>query len=93
MEYLQHHLRKGNTESMVDAFLEQMNITVVPFGKKEAVEEAKSSAQNPDHSQNVRDYAIGATAISLGAKLVTNNIDDFKWMDDVITPDEILKKH
>lgn len=91
MEYLQHHLRKGNTESMVDAFLEQMNITVVPFGKEEAAQEAKSSTKNPD-TQNPRNYAIGATAISIGAKLVTNNIDDFKWMDNVITPDDILEK-
>ena len=91
MEYLEHHLKKGNTESMVDAFLEQMNITIVPFGKEEAAQEAKSSTKNPDN-QNMRNYAIGATAISIGAQLVTNNQENFKWMDNVLTPDDIMEK-
>jgi len=92
MEYLEHHLKKGNTESMVDAFLEQMNITVVPFGKKEAVEEAKSTAKNSNSHKNPRNCAIAATAISLGAKLVTTNKKSYKWMNDVITPEELLNK-
>jgi len=43
MEYLYHNLKKGNTESMVNAFLEQMNITIVPFGKNEAAKAAHGS--------------------------------------------------
>ena len=93
MEYLYHHLKKGNTESMVDAFLDQMNITIVPFGKNEAIKAAKNSFRNWDPSENTREYAIGSTAINLNAKLVTNNLKDFKWMKDVITPDEILEKY
>ncbi|MGZ7209758.1 MAG: PIN domain-containing protein [Methanobacterium sp.] len=93
MEYLNHHLKNGNTESMVDAFLEQMNITVVPFGKKEAVTEAKSIKKDWNSTENVRDYAIGATAINLNAKLVTSNLKKFSWLDNVATMDEILKKN
>lgn len=92
MEYLYHNLKKGNTESMVNAFLEQMNITIVPFGKNEAAQAARGSLGNWDFSENARDYAIGATAIRLNAKLVTNNIKHFKWMENVITPEDILEK-
>lgn len=93
MEYLHHHLQKGNTESMVDAFLKHMNISVVPFGKKEAVAEAKSSTINWNSSGNVRNYVIGITAISLGAKLVTNDKKHFRWMDDVITTDDVVERY
>ena len=93
MEYLNHHLKKGNTESMVDAFLEQMNITVVPFGKNEATKAAQSRFNNWDSNENARKYTIASTAISLNAKLVTNNSKDFKWMDNVLTPDDILEKY
>ncbi|MBI4814359.1 MAG: type II toxin-antitoxin system VapC family toxin [Methanobacterium sp.] len=90
MEYLYHHLKKGNTESMVNAFLEQMNISVVPFGKQDAFEVANASIGRWDFSENAHDYAIGATAIILRAKLVTNNIKHFQWMDDVLTPEEVM---
>ncbi len=92
MEYLYHNLKKGNTESMVNAFLEQMNITIVPFGKNEAAAAARGSLGNWDFGENARDYAIGATAIILNARLVTNNIKHFKWMENVITPEDILEK-
>lgn len=90
MEYLYHNLKKGNTESMVDAFLEQMNITIVSFGKEEAAGAARESIGNWDFSENARDYAIGATAIKLDAKLVTNNIKHFKWMENVSTVEEVF---
>lgn len=93
MEYLHHHLKKGNTESMVDAFLEQMNITVVPLGKEEAIKSAESGFNDPHFIKNVRDYAIASTAISLNAKLVTNNIENFKWLENSMTPDEVIKKY
>lgn len=91
MEYLYHNLKKGNTESMVDAFLEQMDITIVPFGKEEAVEAARGSIGNWDFSENARDYAIGATAIQLDAKLVTNNIKHYNWMKNVVTVEDVLR--
>lgn len=90
MEYLYHNLKKGNTESMVDAFLEQMNITIVSFGKEEAAGAARESIGNWDFSENARDYVIGATAIKLDAKLVTNNIKHFKWMVNVSTVEEVF---
>jgi predicted nucleic acid-binding protein len=93
MEYLNHHLKKGNTESMVDAFLDQMNITIVPFGKNEAIQAAENSFKNWNSNENTREYAIGSTAINLKAKLVTNNLKDFKWMENVITPEEVLEKY
>ena len=91
MEYLYHNLKKGNTESMVDTFLKQMNVTIVPFGKDEAVEAAQGSIGNWDFSENARDYAIGATAIKLNAKLVTNNIKYFKWMKNVVTIEDMIQ--
>ena len=91
MEYLHHHLKKGNTPSMVNAFLEQMNINIVPFGKNEAIKAAKYSVNNWKPVENPREYIIGSTALLLNAKLVTNDIKNFKWIDKVITPDELMK--
>ncbi|MGF7118654.1 type II toxin-antitoxin system VapC family toxin [Methanobacterium oryzae] len=90
MEYLHHHLKQGNTESMVDAFLDQMNITVVPFGKNEAIKAAKENYENSEN-QNSREYEIASTALILKAKLVTNNLKAFKWLENAVKPDDILK--
>lgn len=92
IEYLYHNLKKGNTESMVDTLLEQMNISIVPFGKDDAAEAVRGSIGNWDFKDNTRDYAIGATAIKLNVKLVTNNLKHFEWMENVVTPDDILEK-
>lgn len=90
MEFLYHHLKKGNTESMVNAFLEQMNVSVVQFGKLEASKAANASIGNWDFKENAHDYAIAATAIILDAKLVTNNVKHFKWLDNVVTPADLM---
>lgn len=90
MEYLYHNLKKGNTESMVDAFLKQMNIAIIPFGKDEATEAARRSIGNWNFSENARDYTIGATTIKLDAELVTNNTKHFNWMENVSTPDDVM---
>lgn len=92
MEFIYHHLKKGNTESMVDAFLEQMNVLIIPFGKLEALEAAKASIGNWDFKENAHDYTIGATALILDAKLVTNNVKHFQWMDNVISPDDLMRE-
>jgi tRNA(fMet)-specific endonuclease VapC len=90
MEYLYHILRRGNIKSMLDAFLEQINVTVVPFSMEEASQSASSAAGKWDFSENARNYIIGATSITLDATLVTNNIKHFKWLKNVLTPDEII---
>ncbi|MBI4813075.1 MAG: PIN domain nuclease [Methanobacterium sp.] len=90
MEYLYHNLKKGLTQSMTDAFLEQMNISVVPFGQSDAIEAAHSAIGNWDFAEDARDYAIGATAITLTGKLVTYNVKHFKWIENVVTPDEVI---
>ncbi len=72
---------------MVDAFLKQMNITIIPFGKDEA---AIRSIGNWDFSENTRDYTIGATAIKLDVELVTNNTKHFNWMENVSTPNDVM---
>ena len=92
MEYVYHNLKKEITQSMVDTFLKQMNISIIPFGRFEAIEAAHCAIGNWDFSENARDYAIGATAIKLNGKLVTYNIKHFKWMGNVITPDELIGK-
>lgn len=92
LEYLYHNLKKGNTESMVDTFLEQMNITIIPFSKEEALVAALKAIGRWDFKDNARDYSIGATAEKLNGLLITNNTKDFKWLENVITPDEMLKK-
>lgn len=90
MEYLYYHLKKGNSQNMVDTFLKQMNVTVTPFGKEEAMLAVANCLGNWDFSKNARDYAIGATAIKMNAKLVTNNTKHFKWLPNILTPQQIL---
>lgn len=75
---------------MTDAFLEQMNIAVVPFGRYDAIKAAHSAVGNWDFAENARDYSIGATAIQLNGKLVTYNVKHFKWVEDIAIPDEII---
>jgi len=92
MEFLYHQMNKGNTESMVNTFLKEANIKIVPFGEKEAKKAVASALDNWDFSENARDYAIGGTALSLNAKLITNNKKKhFKWMN-AITPKESLNQ-
>ena len=78
---------------MVNEFLEQMNINIVPFGKNEAIKAVKYSVNDWKSVTNPREYIIGSTALLLNAILVTNDIKNFKWLDNIITPDEILKKN
>ena len=92
LEYVYHNLKKGNSESMVDAFLEQMNVSIVPFGKEEALKAALAAIGRCDFKDNARDYSIGATAEKLNGLLITNNTKDFNWLKNVKTPDEMLKK-
>lgn len=75
---------------MTDAFLEQMNISVVPFGRYDAIKAAHSAMGNLDFAENARDYSIGATAFQLNGKLVTYNVKHFKWMENVAIHDEIM---
>lgn len=65
---------------MLDAFLDQMNVTVVPFGMEEASRAASSTIGKWDFSENAHDYAVGATSITLDATLVTNNINGLKML-------------
>jgi predicted nucleic acid-binding protein len=93
LEYLYHNIKKGNTESMVDMFLEQMNVSVIPFRKEEALVAALGAIGRWDFKDNARDYSIGATAEKLNGLLITNNTKDFNWLKNVITPEELLKKN
>lgn len=77
---------------MVDTFFEEMNILIVPFGKLEALEAARSSIGNWDFTENAHDYTIGATALILDVKLVTNNVKHFQWMDNVVTPTDVMQE-
>jgi tRNA(fMet)-specific endonuclease VapC len=78
---------------MVDTFLEQMNVSIIPFRKEEALVAALGAIRRWDFKDNARDYPIGATAVKLNGILITNNTKDFKWLKNVITPDEMLKKN
>ena len=78
---------------MVNAFLEQMNINIAPFGKNEAIKAAKNNKMDWNFSKNAREYIIGSTAILLNAKLITNNLKSFKWLNNALTPDEIMENY
>lgn len=90
MEYLYNQTNMGNTPSMVDTILNEMNVVVVPFG----VEEAKMVIEKSDNDfvKNSRDYVMGSTAILMDAHLVTDDLENFQWLENVCTPAQILEK-
>ena len=57
---------------MVDTFLEQMNVSIVPFGTYEALTPALDAVGNWDFKVNARDYSI-AKSVQLKGQLVTYN--------------------
>jgi hypothetical protein len=77
---------------MVDMFSEQMNVSVIPFRKEDALVAALGAIGRWDFKDNTRDYFIGATAGKLNGVLIINNRKDFNWLKNVIMPDELLKK-
>ncbi|MDO8870815.1 MAG: type II toxin-antitoxin system VapC family toxin [Methanobacteriaceae archaeon] len=90
MEYLYNQTNMGNTPSMVDTILNEMNVVVVPIGTEEAKMVIEKSSK--DFVKNARDYVVGSTAILLDAHLVTDNLENFKWLENVCTPAQILEK-
>lgn len=88
MEYLYNQINRGNTPSMVDVILKEMNVVVIPFGMEEAKMVVEKSSEN--FIKNARDYVVGSTALLMDAKLITNNLENFNWLEDVYTPDNIL---
>lgn len=88
MEYLYNQISRGNTTSMVDVLLKEMNVLVIPFGMEEAKMVIEKSSINS--IKNARDYLVGSTAILMDAKLITTNLENFNWLENVSTPDEVL---
>jgi hypothetical protein len=72
--------------------LSSMDIEVVPFDKGQALIGAKNALQGHDLSEKARDYAIGAYAYERKIPIVTNNKKHFKWLSEVYTPAEMMKK-
>ena len=91
LELVYHHLGRGKDASYVDGFLELHGIEVVPVGMGIARRAAESAAGRWDFREKASDYVIGATAIELGAQLVTYNKRDFSWMpsDSVLSPEQV----
>jgi predicted nucleic acid-binding protein len=90
MEYLYNQTNMGNTPSMVDTILNEMNVVVVPIGTEEAKMVIEKSSK--DFIKSARDYVVGCTAILMGANLVTDNLENFQWLENVCTPSQILER-
>lgn len=88
MEFAYHLFKKGKGEGRLKAFLDLYSITRASFNEEAAVTAAKNAIDRWDFGERSRDYAIGATAISLDAVLITKNLKDFDWMpkDKVMDP-------
>ncbi|MDP3065469.1 MAG: hypothetical protein Q8N08_01925 [Methanobacteriaceae archaeon] len=86
LEYTRQHIKKGKTSSMVDAFLNELKIEVIPLNH----EEVRMAA-----SMDVNDYltaTISAAALIMKAVLVTENPDTYPRVDQVRTPEMVLKE-
>ncbi|MGH9921811.1 MAG: type II toxin-antitoxin system VapC family toxin [Nitrososphaerales archaeon] len=79
-EFAYHLFKKGKGERSFRAFIDLYTIRVCNYGEKEAIIAAKNAVGRWDFRLRARDYAIGATALSNDAVLVTRNIKDFGWL-------------
>lgn len=79
-ELAYHLFKKGKGEGSLRAFIDLYTIHVSNYGEKEAIIAAKNAVGRWDFRQRARDYAIGATALSNDAVLVTRNVKDFVWL-------------
>jgi len=80
MEFAYHLFKKGKGQGRLKAFMELYSIATSPYTEEAAIKAALSAAGRWDFKSRARDYAIGATALTLGAILITQNLRDFDWM-------------
>jgi hypothetical protein len=94
-ELLYHYLKKKGKDGreFVDAFLDALKIQVVPFDRECARIASKAVIGRWDFKKKVRDYMIGSLAVKLRGLMITYNVKDFDWIDEVYTPDEFLHAH
>lgn len=94
MEFAYHLLKKGKGEGRLKAFIDLYSISSAPFDEESAVIAARNASKKWDFGERARDYAIGSTAVSLDAILVTKNLRDFDWMpsDKVMDPKRFKEK-
>lgn len=89
MEFAYHLFKKGKGEGSLRAFIDLYTIHISNYGEKEAIIAAKNAVGRWDFRQRARDYAIGATALSNDAILITRNVKDFAWLpkNKVVSPE------
>lgn len=93
MELMYHYFKRGKTKDFTNRFLDVRGVVVAPLDIKTAGVAAQAASKRWDFKEKVRDYTIGATAIVRGAKLVTYNLKDFRWLPEnkVLAPEKLMK--
>lgn len=93
MECSYHEMktRDGSLANFI-SMIRGLGITIVPFDDELALIAAKNATANHDLKENARDYAIGAFAYRRKIPVITNNKKPFKYLKEVYTPDEFMKK-
>jgi hypothetical protein len=86
-DFLKQHLDKGNTQSMVDSFLDELNIEVISLDKEQAQLLAKASISKPQ--MDISDHGLLITAQVLGGVVVTKDKETFADYD-VKSPEEVM---
>lgn len=94
MELSYYQMKKvgGSVEKFVQT-LGSLDIDIVPFDRGLALIGARNALSGHDLSAHARDYAIGAYAYKRKIPMITNNKKHFKWLCEVYTPAEFMKKH
>jgi len=86
LEYIRQHLKKGNTTSMVDAFLTELKVEVVPLSSEQAQEAALMD------EADYKTSTVAATSLLMKTILITQKPDTYPKLDQVKTPETLLKK-
>jgi len=77
----------GGDVEKYENIIKKFEFEIIPL-KKEDVELASKYCRNRNR---VRDCFIGATVKNRGGTLLTYNVSDFKWVDNVYTPEEFVE--
>ncbi|OPY29607.1 MAG: hypothetical protein A4E28_00779 [Methanocella sp. PtaU1.Bin125] len=92
MELAYHHMKKHGHTGVLDGIIASYSIEIAPFDADLALVAATAALSRHDMSANSMDYAIGAYAAARNMPLITYNKKHFIWLEEVYTPEELMKK-
>jgi predicted nucleic acid-binding protein len=84
---------RNRTHAQIMQVLRKLGIEIEPFGQKQANTAVDTSVQTRDFKKNWRDHMIAGHAHTPPLRLITYNVDDFRFLGNrVLTPESAMKE-